>query len=160
MRTIIAAVLASCLASAAFAESAKEKQAIIPEGQEWIPEEYGFSPAVRAGDYIFAAGIVAVLRPNEDGEMPELNKENMEVSFDRAFHNVGVVLAAAGADWDDVVEMTTYHTDLPAQGETFMEVKGRYVKAPFPAWTAIDIDRLWPDSGIAEIRVIAYAPEG
>ena len=162
MKTFIAAVFASAfvsgLASAAFAESAKEKQAIIPEGQEWIPEEYGYSPAVRAGDFIFAAGVVAGLRPNEDGELPELTDENMEASFDRAFQYVGFVLAAAGADWDDVVEMTTYHTDLPSQGALFMKVKERYVKAPFPAWTSIDVDRLWADDGIAEIRVIAYAP--
>ena len=39
-----------------------------------------------------------------------------------------------------------------------MEVNERYVKTPFPTGTAIDIGSLRPDSGIAEIRVIGYAP--
>jgi enamine deaminase RidA (YjgF/YER057c/UK114 family) len=107
---------------------------------------------VRAGDYVFLSGVVAGMRPDQSGETA------MEQSFDRAFRNVATVLRAAGADWDDVVEMTTYHTDLPAQFDVFARVKDRYVGEPYPAWTAIDVDRLLPDRGIVEIRVIAYAP--
>ena len=51
--------------------------------------------------------------------------------------------------------MTTYHTDVPAQLDAFVKVKARYVTAPYPAWTAIDVDRLVPDKGLVEIRVIA-----
>ncbi|MGF1456223.1 MAG: hypothetical protein ACFB6R_12720 [Alphaproteobacteria bacterium] len=34
----------------------------------------------------------------------------------------------------------------------------RDVEAPFPAWTAIDIDRLYPDGGLVEIKVVAHVP--
>jgi enamine deaminase RidA (YjgF/YER057c/UK114 family) len=51
--------------------------------------------------------------------------------------------------------MTTYHTDLPSQLDPFVKVKARYVTAPYPTWTAIDIDRLVPDGGLVEIKVIA-----
>jgi enamine deaminase RidA (YjgF/YER057c/UK114 family) len=68
------------------------------------------------------------------------------------------VLERAGSSWDDVLEMTTYHTDLPTQIEGFRAVKDRYVKAPFPAWTAVDIDRLVPDGGLVEIKVVAKVP--
>ena len=51
--------------------------------------------------------------------------------------------------------MTTFHTDLPKQIEAFTAVKHRYVRAPFPAWTAIDVDRLLPDRGLVEIKVVA-----
>jgi enamine deaminase RidA (YjgF/YER057c/UK114 family) len=39
--------------------------------------------------------------------------------------------------------------------DAFRTVKDRYVKAPFPTWTAIDVDRLIPDNGLVEIKVIA-----
>ncbi|NWG92111.1 MAG: RidA family protein, partial [Parvularculaceae bacterium] len=68
------------------------------------------------------------------------------------------ILGAAGASWRDVVEMTTYHTDLPAQAAVFMAAKNKRMAEPYPAWTAIDIDRLWPDNGITEIRLTAYLP--
>jgi hypothetical protein len=34
-------------------------------------------------------------------------------------------------------------------------VHRRHVVAPFPAWTAIDVDRLIPDRGITEIKIVA-----
>ena len=34
-------------------------------------------------------------------------------------------------------------------------VKNRYIKAPFPAWTAIDIDRLFAPEGVVEIKLVA-----
>jgi hypothetical protein len=36
-----------------------------------------------------------------------------------------------------------------------MKVKHRYIRPPFPAWTAIDIDRLVPDGGLVEIKLVA-----
>lgn len=125
------------------------REAIVPPGMEWARDELHFSPAVRAGDYVFLSGIVAGRGPNETTD---------EAGFDRAFVQVRRILEASGADWDDVVEMTTYHTDLPAQFQLFSHVKDRHVSAPYPAWTAIDVDRLLPDGGLVEIKVVAYAP--
>jgi enamine deaminase RidA (YjgF/YER057c/UK114 family) len=34
-------------------------------------------------------------------------------------------------------------------------VKNRYVKAPFPAWTAVGVSRLIPARGITEIKLVA-----
>ena len=65
------------------------------------------------------------------------------------------VLKRSGSSFDGVVEMTTFHTDLPAQIEAFKRVKRRYIRGPYPAWTAIDIDRLVPDRGLVEIKLVA-----
>jgi hypothetical protein len=35
----------------------------------------------------------------------------------------------------------------------------RYVKPPYPAWTAIDVDRLIPERGITEIKIVAKRPQ-
>jgi enamine deaminase RidA (YjgF/YER057c/UK114 family) len=127
---------------------------IVPEGLEWQVEDYAYSPAVRAGDFIFVSGVVAGI-----GKDAAPTPERMEEAFERAFERLGVVLAAAGAGFGDVVEMTSYHVDLPAQADAILKVRRRHMHEPYSAWTAIDVDRLWPDDGIAEIRLTVFKPE-
>ena len=55
-----------------------------------------------------------------------------------------------------MTDLETFHTDLPSQINAFAQVKDRYIKEPWPTWTAIDIDRLFPPRGIVEIKIIAY----
>lgn len=121
---------------------------IIPERENVrkILEEWGFSEAVVAGDTVYLSGIVARLRPGET---------DLEAAYVRCFEVIGDTLKRAGVSWDDVVEMTSYHTDITAQKDAIIAVKHRYVAPPFPAWTAIEVRRLVPDDGITEIRVIA-----
>ena len=156
MKKLLLAALS--LTTPALAEDAGSKQAIVPEGSEWAVEQFQFSPAVRAGDFVFLSGIVANLDLDEDGNVIDNSEENLQRSYRNAFNEIGKVLTASSADWEDVVEMTTYHTELRAQGAAFMAVKSEFLKEPFHAWTAIDVDRLWPDSGVTEIKITAYAP--
>ncbi len=146
------AVLGGCAAVDFWGNEPPGRQAIVPASAQSLYDQLHFSPAMRAGDYVFLSGVVAGLPEGETGTAA------MEAAFDRAFRTVGDVLREAGADWSDVVEMTTYHTDLPGQFDVFSRVKDRHVGAPYPAWTAIDVARLRPAPGIVEIRVIAYAP--
>lgn len=110
--------------------------------------EWGFAEAVIDGDRIWLSGVVAGLGQNE-------TLADSEKAYDRAFRIIGDVLARSGSSFDGVVEMTTFHTDIAAQMDGFMKVKHRYIREPFPAWTAIDIDRLVPDRGLVEIKIVA-----
>lgn len=110
--------------------------------------EWGFAEAVVDGDRVWLSGVVAGLRSGE-------TIADQEAAYDRAFRMLGDILQRAGSDFDGVVELTTFHTDLPAQLDSFVKVKHRYIRAPFPAWTAIDIDRLVPDNGLVEIKLVA-----
>lgn len=132
------------LALAPLPAAAKEA-VVLPEEKELL-DAWGFSSAVVSGDLIFVSGVVAGLREGES---------DPEAGFTRAFDRIGNALAAAGASWDDVVDMTSYHTDVAAQITSFRRVKDRYVKAPFPAWTAIGVSRLLPPNGLVEIKVVA-----
>ncbi|MDX2234726.1 MAG: Rid family hydrolase [Hyphomonadaceae bacterium] len=127
------------------------KQAIVPPGTESWRDDLHFSAAVRSGDLVFLAGVVATPNPGETG------RAGMEAAIDRTFRNIAATLAASGSSWDDVVDITSFHTDLPGQIEAFSAVKDRYVKAPYPAWTAIDIDRLYVAESIVEVKVVARA---
>jgi enamine deaminase RidA (YjgF/YER057c/UK114 family) len=123
---------------------------IMPERPEnrRIFTEWGFAEAVIDGDRVWLSGVVAGLRKGE-------TMADQEAAYDRAFKMLGDVLARSGSEFGGVVELTTFHTDLPSQMDAFMKVKHRYIREPFPAWTAIDIDRLVPDNGLVEIKLVA-----
>jgi enamine deaminase RidA (YjgF/YER057c/UK114 family) len=142
-------ILLAALGAPAAADAQARKQAQVlmseDEGDRRFQEEWGYSDAIVVGDTIYLSGIVAAQR---DGE-------TLEAAYDRAYRQIGAILVRAGASWDDVVDITTFHTDVTAQMPAIVAVQRRYVAAPFPAWTAIDVDRLIPDRGITEIKVIA-----
>lgn len=110
--------------------------------------EWGFAEAVIDGDRVWLSGVVAGLRKGE-------TMADAEVAYDRAWKMLDEVLQRSGSSLDGVVDITTFHTDLPAQFDGFRKVKDRYIREPFPAWTAIDIDRLVPDNGLVEIKLVA-----
>jgi enamine deaminase RidA (YjgF/YER057c/UK114 family) len=120
------------------------------EGARKFQEEWGYNDAIVAGDTIYLSGIVVGQR---DGE-------TLEAAYERTYGQIGAVLKRAGASWDDVVDITSFHTDVNAQMPALVAVHKRHVKPPFPAWTAIDIDRLIPDRGITEIKIVARRPAG
>jgi enamine deaminase RidA (YjgF/YER057c/UK114 family) len=116
-----------------------------PQGAK-LEEEWGFADAVVTGDTIYLSGVVAGLREGET---------DLKAGYIRAFDRIGEILKRAGASWDDVVEITSFHTDLISQMPAIIEVKKNYVKPPYPAWTAIQVSRLIPNNGITEIKIVA-----
>lgn len=147
LRTFAALALAGLLSSPAVATPREGSEVLMPEDPRLraIWEQWGFAEAVVRGDTVYLSGVVAGLRAGEN---------DPAIAYDRAFRQIGAILERAGSSWDDVLEMTTYHVDI-AGIQAFIAVKNNYVRAPFPAWTAIDVDRLVPDNGLVEIRVIA-----
>jgi enamine deaminase RidA (YjgF/YER057c/UK114 family) len=149
--TVIAAAAAAAQATPAAPPFARQPGNIVmPVAAEnrRIFTEWGFAEAVVDGDRVWLSGVVAGLRRGE-------TLADQEAAFNRAFKMLDDVLRRSGSSFDGVVEMTTFHTDLPAQLDGFVKVKHRYIREPFPAWTAIDIDRLVPDNGLVEIKLVA-----
>jgi enamine deaminase RidA (YjgF/YER057c/UK114 family) len=109
-------------------------------------EQFGFADAVTAGDKVYLSGIVAVLNEGET---------DIEASFERVYQRVGSILKRAGVSWDDIVDITSFHTDVTTQIEPMVNVQKRYIKSPPAAWTAIGIDRLIRPNGITEIKFVA-----
>lgn len=115
-----------------------------------IFEKFEYSAAVRAGGLVFVAGQVGL---NPDGSIPS----EPERQFVNAFERLKVVLETAGTSLDDLVEIVTYHVELSAGLRAFMEIKQRYVKAPFPAWTIIGVAALARPELKIEIKAVATA---
>ena len=125
------------------------RESIIPRGMQNIHERFHYSPGVRAGNFLFIAGQVG-----RDENLQVV--EGKEAQFVQAFENVKKVLTAAGATFDDVVEMVTYHTDM-RDLPLFIQVKDRYITNPerFPTWTGIGTTTLAMPGLLVEIKCTA-----
>jgi enamine deaminase RidA (YjgF/YER057c/UK114 family) len=141
--------LAAALNPAAAGAQARTDQSVLMSTHEQAradQERFGYSDAVVAGDLIFLSGIVAGQAPGETSLTP---------AYERVFRIIGRILERAGAGYGDIVDVTTFHTDITAQIQAYSEVQKRFLGSPPPAWTAIDIDRLLPDGGITEVKIVA-----
>lgn len=126
------------------------REAVFPADRHALYEAHGYSAAIRSGDLLFVSGQVGS-RPDGSPE-PDYPQQ-----VERAFENLKAVLAAAGATLDDVVDVTSFHTDPEVQFEPFMAVKNRHFSTkPYPNWTAIGVN--WLAGFDFEIKVIARVP--
>ena len=127
------------------------RELIIPQGMENIYREKRYSPGVRVGDLLYVAGML--------GRDADLNViEDPEDQFIAVFVNTGMVLAAAGASFDDIIEFTGYFTHLQRDFPLFQTVKDRYVAGDLPAQTAIGIAELSTPGLLVELKCTALIP--
>jgi len=131
----------------------QQKEAIVPEALKDTYENFKFAPAMRAGDMIYLSGVVVTLGEGE-------TTDNIAPAVERAFDQIEMTLAEAGASWADVVDVTSYAVDLDRDMMPMWAVKEKRVPAPHPAWTAVGTTRLFGgDAALIEIKVTAYLPK-
>lgn len=129
-----------------------QREAVFPADRHALYQEHGYSAAIRSGDLLFVSGQVG---SRIDGT-PE---PDFERQVELAFANLRATLKAAGAGYDDIVDVTSFHTDPERQFATIMAVKNRiFPTAPYPNWTAIGVN--WLAGFDFEIKVIARLPQG
>ncbi|MGB3687914.1 MAG: RidA family protein [Jannaschia helgolandensis] len=131
---------------------ALNNEAIFPASpnRHALYEQHGYSAAIKSGDLVFVSGQVG---SREDGSPEPDFKKQVALAFD----NLKAVLKAAGCTTDDIVDVTTFHTDPEIQFGDIMEVKASvFDQALYPNWTAIGVK--WLAGFDFEIKVIARAP--
>lgn len=127
------------------------RDAVFPKDRHALYEAHGYSAAIRSGDLLFVSGQVG---SRADGS-PE---PEFAAQVRQAFANLRAVLAAAGCTLDDIVDVTTFHTDPENQFDTVMTVKNEvFPDAPYPNWTAVGVN--WLAGFDFEIKVIARIPD-
>jgi enamine deaminase RidA (YjgF/YER057c/UK114 family) len=101
---------------------------------------------------------LATCSSSQDSSRPDGSPEPDFASQVRlAFDNLRAVLAAAGCSLDDVVDVTSFHTDPEAQFGTVMaEKQAAFPTKPYPNWTAVGVS--WLAGFDFEIKVIARIP--
>lgn len=158
------------------------RRTIVPDGLSGVYRQWRYAPAVAANGFIHVCGIVGV---SPGGETPAwLGSESdqsfagassttaqdgaalaaleavrdPEAQFAIAFETLRSILREGGADLSDVVEITSYHVGISAHMEAFMRVWARYLKEPYPAWTAVGVAELIVPGGLVELRAVAVDP--
>ena len=121
---------------------------INPPASQAMYDRFHFSQAVCAGGLVLCSGQIGT---NPDGAVPA----DMAEEFRNAWHAIGVVLAARGLDHSHIVEYTTFHVGLAEQLASFMKVRDEFIRAPWPAWTAIGVSELAVRGARVEIRATA-----
>ncbi|GLQ22621.1 hypothetical protein GCM10007853_04950 [Algimonas ampicilliniresistens] len=148
----VAALLLSACSTTINADTTSKslRQTIVPDALAQTYDELQYAPATRAGDMLYLSGVLAIV---EDGET------SIEPAIERSFDEIEMILAEVGADWSDVVDVTSYTTDLDAHLGPLWGIKAERVAAPYPSWTLIGVDRLYGgDGAIIETKVTAYLP--
>lgn len=127
-----------------------QREAIFPASRHALYEQHGYSAAIRSDNLLFVSGQVS---SRADGS-PE---PDFAAQVRLAFTNLQATLAAAGCTLDDLIDVTTFHTDPENQFATIMQVKNElFPQAPYPNWTAVGVT--WLAGFDFEIKVIARIP--
>ena len=119
---------------------------INPPGTEGTYETWKFSQAVKVGDTIWVSGQV--------GFGPDGVPEGITDQAKLVFENLKRVLEHAGACLADVVETTTYLTDMNDRSD-FASVRDEYFVRNFPASTMLGISALAMPQLKVEVHAIA-----
>lgn len=128
-----------------------QRKPIFPANRHALYQEHQYSAAIRSGDLLFVSGQVG---SRVDGS-PE---PQFDAQVKLAFDNLKAILTAASCTLDDIIDVTTFHTDPEQQFDTIMAVKREiFPHPPYPNWTAVGVN--WLAGFDFEIKVIARIPE-
>jgi 2-iminobutanoate/2-iminopropanoate deaminase len=122
------------------------KTAVSTDG---APKAIGpYSQAVRAGDFLFLSGQVAL-----DPASMQIVPGGVEAETRQVLANLTAVLKAGGATWDDVVRTTIFLTDL-GDFATVNKIYGEVTGAVPPARATVQVAAL-PRGAVVEIDAVA-----
>ena len=113
---------------------------------------FHYSQAVKIGNRLQTSGQGGW---NDNWEFPE----SLTDEIAQAFRNVERTLASAGAAWEHVIEVNSYHVGFPEEvNQTMTERFRHYMPDHAPIWTALGVAALGDPKMRVEIRVTAILP--
>ena len=128
------------------------RSAINPDGLLKFPGPVSQGMRAKADEYIFVAGQVAL---GPDGNVIAPN--DMDGQTRKVLENIDILLKEAGANWDNIVDFTTYIVGSDHMG-AFMGVRNelfpQYFKSGvYPPNTLIFVSGLFKPDLILEMHV-------
>ena len=128
-----------------------KRDVVFPPTRQDLYERNRYSPAVRANGLLFVSGQVG---SREDGSV----EPDLEAQVQRAFKNLNAILAAAGCNFDDVIDVIIFIVDAEELFERVWDIAAPYWgEAPHPTLTGIGVT--WLYGYQFEIKVVAKLPE-
>jgi len=121
-------------------------------GQRQLKRHH-YSQTVRVGNRIETSGQGGW---NDDWEFPQ----SLEDEIKQAFANVTRTLQTAGASWEHVIHINSYHVDFePEVNEIMSGLFRHYMPDHAPIWTLLGVAKLGDPKMRVEIRVTAIVPD-
>lgn len=116
--------------------------------------QYSQIARVRASEFVFIAGQVAT-----DTAGNIVGDGDFEAQCVQVFANIEVALDSVGANWNNIVQFTTYLVHAPDIAK-FMAYRGRefprmFPNGAYPPNTLLIVDRLVQESFVIEVQAIA-----
>jgi 2-aminomuconate deaminase len=115
----------------------------------------------RAGDFLFVSGTSARRADNTiaGADVDELGTTHLDIRAQTraVIENVRDILQSAGAQLEDVVEITTYLVNMN-DFAGYNEVYGEYFGYDGPTRTTVAVHQLPHPHLLIEIRALAYKP--
>lgn len=128
---------------------------------EKAPEPVGLYPhARRVGNLLFLSGVGPRERGKEKIPGVEMNDRGEVVRYSiedqchSVFKNVRLVLEAAGAKWEDLVDVTVFLTNMKDDFPIYNKIYAEYFRENQPCRTTVEINAL-PTPIAIELKCIA-----
>ncbi|KRA24813.1 hypothetical protein ASD65_10555 [Microbacterium sp. Root61] len=118
---------------------------IVGYTEQAPPPAGPYSQSRRRGQIVACAGQAGI---REDGSV----EDGFEPQLRRTFANLGATLAAAGADFTDVIQVRVFLTD-PAQFAETNAIYAEFFSAPYPVRTTVTVTL--PTPLLVEVDLLA-----
>ncbi len=125
------------------------------------PKPIGAYPHARKiGKLLFLSGVGP--RKRNSNEIPgvELDKDGNVISHDivaqchSVFNNIRIILEESGSNWDNLVDVTVFLTDMRRDFDTYNRIYADYFKNNQPCRTTVEVTSL-PTPIAIELKCIA-----
>ena len=114
------------------------------------PNPVGVYPhAKQVGDFLFLSGIGS--RDELDNSIPD----NFKDECHSVFKNIRTVIEQSGANWENLVDITVFLTNMEKDFKTFNSIYKEYFKKNKPCRTTIEVESL-PTPISIELKCILY----
>jgi len=129
------------------------------------PKPVGLYPHARkVGNLLFLSGVGPRVAGSDttDSQVPnlELDKNGNFIKFDfetqckAVFENVRIILEDSGSNWNNLVDITVFLTDMKRDFTTYNKIYAEYFKENQPCRTTVEINSL-PTPIAIELKCIA-----
>jgi 2-iminobutanoate/2-iminopropanoate deaminase len=151
MKSIVLALALLLPAGASFADQAAGTQHINPSSLS-APHGYTHVITVDGGRTVYIAGQVPL---DPHGQL--VGAGDFAAQVRQTFENLKAALAAGGASFSDVVEMTTYVTDM-SQVDAYRKIRDQYMSGPLPTASLVEVKGLFRKDVMLEVSAVAVLP--
>tara|TARA_B100000131_G_scaffold322508_1_gene376678 strand:- start:1519 stop:1929 length:411 start_codon:yes stop_codon:yes gene_type:complete len=125
------------------------------------PEPVGIYPhAKQVGNLLFLSGIGPREKGNKNIPGVKLDNDGKILSYDikvqchSVFKNVQLVLEESGSNWDNLIDVTVFLTNMKNDFKVYNEIYSQYFKNNQPCRTTVEISSL-PTPIAIELKCIA-----